>query len=67
MDAIEHSNEYIVAHAACPVCAAAAGEPCDTRFAGGVHGARHSVVHLPTLDEIAAGERLRAGFESLTL
>lgn len=63
--ALPHSNEYIVAHAVCPWCAADVGEWCDTPFAGGVHAARHMVVHLPTLEDIEAGRRLREGFAAL--
>jgi hypothetical protein len=58
------SNEYVIAHAACPVCGVSAGEECASRL-GGVHAGRHSVLHLPTLDEIAAGRRLREGLAAL--
>lgn len=61
----QHSNEFIVAHAVCPFCGADTGEACDTPFAGGVHAARHSVVHLPTLDDHERGTRLRRGIAAL--
>lgn len=57
--------EEAVARAVCPHCGAEPGQPCDSRFAGGVHGARVNVICLPTLDELAATEKLRRGFEAL--
>jgi hypothetical protein len=54
----EHSNEYVVAHAACPVCGAGPGEACIDDLPG-VHAARHMVVGLPTLDTVERGRALR--------
>lgn len=59
------TNEHVIAHAACPVCGVRAGEPCEGTLLRGVHAGRHSVLNLPTLEDIAAGRRLREGLARL--
>jgi hypothetical protein len=61
------TNEYVIAHAVCPWCAADTGELCIGTIQAGVHAARHALLNLPTLDEIERGRRLREGLAALNI